>query len=121
MPEPAPREDYSTPKEPTVSDLGVEALEIAKPSITNLSAPILVQFVLSKVTYVERQLFLQASMNENVANSSGSHHTHVSATTIGCIFPPNPPSPVWTTLVSTTSSSGRGLIPSSVMTTTPFT
>jgi hypothetical protein len=73
------------------------------------------------VTPSERQLVLQAAMEENVATSSGSPHTPILATTTGGIFPPNPPSPVQTTVVSTPSTSGSGLIPSSVVTTAPFT
>jgi hypothetical protein len=38
VPEPAPRGDYLTPEEPTISDLGVEALRPANPLITDLSS-----------------------------------------------------------------------------------
>jgi hypothetical protein len=60
-------------------------------------------------------------MEENVATSSESPHTASTDTTIGGILPPNPPSPVWTTVVSTSSILGSGPIPSSVETTALFT
>jgi hypothetical protein len=110
-----------TLEEPTISDLGVEALGPANPPITDLSASILVQVVPPEVTPSERQLVLQATMEENVATSSGSPHTPISATTTGGILPPIPPSPVQTTVVLTPSTSGSGLIPSSAATTAPFT
>jgi hypothetical protein len=75
VPEPALRGDYSTLEEPTISDLGAESLGPSNPLITDLSAPILVQVVPPKVTPSERQLVLQAAMEENVATSSGSPHT----------------------------------------------
>jgi hypothetical protein len=108
-------------KEPIVSKLGVESLGPANPLTTNLSAPILLQVVPPKVTPFERQLVLQAAMEENGFTSSGSPHTPILAKTIGGIFPPKPPSPIWTTVVSNPSTSGSGLIPSSTVTTAPFT
>jgi hypothetical protein len=114
VPEPAPRGDYSNLEEPTISDLGVEALGPANPLITDLSVPILVQVVPPRVTPHERQIVLQAAMEANVATSSGSPHTPSTTATTGGIPPPNPPSSVWTTMVSTTSTSGSGLIPSLV-------
>jgi hypothetical protein len=60
-------------------------------------------------------------MEENVATSSGSPHTPSTTVTTGGIPPPNSPSQVQTTMVSTASTSGSGLIPSMVAITTPFT
>jgi hypothetical protein len=59
-------------------------------------------------------------MEENVATSSESLHTPSTTATTGGILPPNPPSLVQTIVVSTTSTSGNGIIPSMVATTTPF-
>jgi hypothetical protein len=99
----------------------VEALGPVNPPITDLSVPILVQVVPPRVTPYEHQIVLQEAMEENVATSSGSPHTPLMTATTGGILPPNPPSLVWTTVVSTPSTSGSGLIPSVVMTTAPFT
>jgi hypothetical protein len=115
------RGDYSTLEEPTISDLEAEALRPANPLITDLSVPILIQVVPPEVTPSECQLVLQATMEANVATSSGSPHTPVTTTTSGGILPPLPPSPVRTTVVSTPSTSGSGLIPLSASTTAPFT
>jgi hypothetical protein len=60
-------------------------------------------------------------MEENAATSSGSPHTPSMTATTGGIPPPNPPSSVQTTMVSTASTSGSGLIPSMVAITAPFT
>ena len=81
-----------TPKESTVSSLGVEALRPTNPLITDLSMLILVQFVPPKVTTSESQLVLQETMEENVVTLFGSPHTLISATTMGGMLPPNPPS-----------------------------
>jgi hypothetical protein len=62
---------------------------LANPLITDLSEPILVQFVLPKVTPSEHQLVLQAAMEANVATSSRIPHTPILATTTGGIFPPH--------------------------------
>jgi hypothetical protein len=60
-------------------------------------------------------------METNVATSSGN--THISSTTIiaGGVLPPNQPSSVQTTMVSTASTLGNGLIPSMATITAPFT
>jgi hypothetical protein len=88
----------------------VEALRPSNPPITDLSMSILVQVFPPKVTPYECQLVLQESMESNAANSFESPHTPVSATTIGGIFPPNPPSLVQTIVVSTSSTLGSGSI-----------
>jgi hypothetical protein len=121
VPEPAPRGEHSNPEEPTISDLGAEALGPFNPPITDLSAPLLIQLAPPRVTHHERQIVLQAAMEENVATSSGSPHTPSTTATTGGIPPPNPPSSVRTTMVSTTSTSGSGLIPSMAAITAPFT
>jgi hypothetical protein len=120
VPKPSPRGDYSNPEELIVSDLGAEALEPANPPITDLSAPTLVQVVPPRVTPHNRQIVLQEAMEENVATSSEIPHTPSMASTIGGIMPPNSPLPVRITMVSTTSTLGNCLIPSSTVTTTSF-
>jgi hypothetical protein len=60
-------------------------------------------------------------MKSNDATSSGSPHTPSMTATIGGIPPPNSPSSVWNTIVSTTSTSGSGPIPSATTTTYLFT
>jgi hypothetical protein len=60
-------------------------------------------------------------METNVATSLGNTHIPSTAVTKGGVPLPNQPSPVWTTMVSTVSTSGNGLIPSMVVITTPFT
>ena len=59
-------------------------------------------------------------MEANVATSFGSPHTHVSATTTGGIFPPNPPSPFCNLVVLIPSTSGNGLIASLATNNAPF-
>jgi hypothetical protein len=83
MPEPAPRGEHSNSEEPTISDLGVEALRPFNPPTTDLSVPLLVQVVPPRVTHHERQIVLQVAMEENVATSSGSPHTPSTTATTG--------------------------------------
>jgi hypothetical protein len=103
-------------EEPTISNLGVEALGLYNPPITYLSAPVIIL-----VDPYKRQVVSQVVMNTNVATSSGNPHTPSTAVTTGGFPPLNQPSPVWTTMVSTASTSGNGLILSMVAITTPFT
>jgi hypothetical protein len=121
MPEPSLRGEHLNSEEPNVSDLGVESLGPSNSPITNLSVPIMVQVVPPRVTHHERQIFLQAAMEANAATSSGSAHTPSTTTTIGGILPPKPPSLVGTTMVSTTSTLGSGIVSSMATITTPFT
>jgi hypothetical protein len=62
-----------------------------------------------------------ATMETNVATSSGNSSIPTTVVTIGDIPPPNPPSLAQTTMVSTTSTSSNGPIPSTMTTTAPFT
>jgi hypothetical protein len=121
VPEPSPREELSNLEEPTISDLGAEALRPYNSLVTNLSVPIVVQVVPPRVTHHERQIVLQETMEANTTTSSGSPHTPSMASTTGGIPPPNPPSSVRTTMVSLASTSGSGLIPSMVAITALFT
>jgi hypothetical protein len=63
----------------------------------------------------------QASMVANVATSSGDTHIPSTTITTGGVPPPNQPSSVRTTMVSTASTSSSGLIPSMAAITAPFT
>jgi hypothetical protein len=63
------------------------------------------------VTPSECKIVLQVAMEVNTTTSSGSPHTPISATTVGGISLPSPPSSVHTLVVSTPSTSGNGLIP----------
>jgi hypothetical protein len=101
VPEPAPRGDFLTLEEPTISDLEEEGLRPANPLITDLLVSILIQIVPPEVTSSERQLVLRVTMEVNVATSSGSPHTPVMTTTLGGILPPLPPfqsGPQWSRL-----------------------
>jgi hypothetical protein len=51
-------------------------------------------------------------METNVSTSSGSPHIPSMTIKTGGFPPPNSPSQVWVTMVSTASTSGNGLIPS---------
>jgi hypothetical protein len=103
-------------EEPIISDLGVEALGLYNPPITDLSVPIVVQ-----VQPYEHQVVSQAAMETNVATSSGNTHISSMTVTTGGVPPPNQPSSVRATMVSTASTSGNGLILSMVAITAPFT
>jgi hypothetical protein len=116
VPDSSSRREHLILEEPTISNLGAEALGLYNPSITDLSVPIIVQ-----VHPYERQVVSQAAMETNAATSSGNPHTPSTVVTTGCFLPPNQLSPVQTTMVLTTSTSGNGLIPSMVTITAPFT
>jgi hypothetical protein len=60
-------------------------------------------------------------METNVATSSGNSSIPTTAITTGGVPPPNPPSSVRATMVSTASTLSSGLIPSLAVTTAPFT
>jgi hypothetical protein len=60
-------------------------------------------------------------MEENVATLLGSPHTPSMTSTTGGVIPPNTPLLVWTTMVSTTSTSSSGMILSMVAITASFT
>jgi hypothetical protein len=58
-------------EEPTISDLGAEALGSYNPPVTDLSVPIVVQVVPPRVTHREHQIVLQATMEEIVLLRQG--------------------------------------------------
>jgi hypothetical protein len=74
-----------------------------------------------RVTYHERQIVLNSAMEANVATLSGGPHTPSMVATTRGVPPPNSPSQVQATMVSTASTSGSGLISSMAMITASFT
>jgi hypothetical protein len=60
-------------------------------------------------------------METNDATSLGNPHIPSTTIIIEGFLPPNQLSPVWTTMVSTTSTLGNDLIPSMATITAPFT
>jgi hypothetical protein len=119
IPEPAPREDFPAPEESTISDLEVEGFRPANPLITDLSAPLLIQTVPPEVTSLEHQFVRRAAMEATSATSSGSPRTPISAAMGGGVMPPPPPPLIRTTVVQTPTTSSRGTIPSTTLTTVP--
>jgi hypothetical protein len=69
----------------------------------------------------KHQVVSQEVMETNAATSSGNTHIPSMTVTTGGLLPPNQPSLVQNTMVSTTSTSGNDLIPSMVAITAPFT
>jgi hypothetical protein len=116
VPDSSPREEHLIPEEPTISNLGAEALGLQEPPNTDLSTPIIVQ-----VYPYEHLIVSQAAMEENAATSLGNTHISSTILTIGGAQPPNQPLSVRATMVSTTSTLGNGLIPSMAAITAPFT
>jgi hypothetical protein len=114
--DPYPRREHLILEEPTISDLGAEALGLYNPLITDLSTPIIVQ-----VDPYECQVVSQATMMTNAATSLGNTHTPSMTLTTGGFPPPNQSSPIQTTMVSTTSTLSNGLIPSMTTITAPLT
>jgi hypothetical protein len=121
MPEPSLIGEHSNLEEPTISNLGVEALGLYNPPINDLSVPIMAQVVPPRATHHKSQIVLQAVMEANDATSSGSAHTPSTNATTGGVLPPNSPPQVLTTMVSTTSTLGSGPIPSMAAITSLFT
>jgi hypothetical protein len=85
------RGEHSNLEEPIISDLRAEALGPYNPSITDLSAPVMIQVVPPRVTHHQHQIVLQVVMEENAATSSGSPHTPSTTSTTRGVLPPNPP------------------------------
>jgi hypothetical protein len=103
-------------EEPIISNLRVESLGTYNPPITDLSTTIVVQ-----VLPYACQVVSQAAMEENTATSLGNTHISFTTITTGGVPPPNQPSSVRATLVSTASTTGNCLSPSMVAITAPFT
>jgi hypothetical protein len=103
-------------EESTILDLGAKAFGLVETSTTDLSAPTIVP-----IHPYECQTVSHAAMETNVVTPSRNSSIPTTVVTIGEFPPPNPPSPVRATMVSTTSTSHNGPIPSLEVATTPFT
>jgi hypothetical protein len=103
-------------EEPTIYDLGAEAIGSYNPLITDLSVPVIVQ-----VYPYECQALSKAAIETNATTSLGNPHTPSTTVTTGGFPPPNQPLSVWTTMVLIASTSGNGLILSMRTITSPFT
>jgi hypothetical protein len=69
----------------------------------------------------EHLIVSQEEMEKNATNSSRNYHIPSTSFISGGVPPPTQLSSVRTTMVSTTSTSGNGLIPSIMAITAPFT
>jgi hypothetical protein len=103
-------------EEITILDFGEKALGPTKTPNTNLLAPIIVL-----IHPYECQTVSHTAMETNVVTPSRNSSIPTMVVTTGEFPPPNPPSLVQATMVSTTSTSHSGLIPSMAAATTPFT
>jgi hypothetical protein len=103
-------------KETTVLDFGAKALGPPETPTTDLSTPIIVP-----IHPYECQIVSHASMETNVVTPSRNSSISTTVVTTGEFPPPNPPSLVRATMVSTTSTLHSGLIPSMTAATAPFT
>jgi hypothetical protein len=102
--------------EPIFSDLGVKYLGMYNPPIIDLSMPIIIQ-----VQPYERQVVSQATMETNVATSSGSTYISSTVFTTGGSSLRNQPWSVQATMASIVATLGNGLILSMMMMTNPLT
>jgi hypothetical protein len=103
-------------EESTILDLGANALGPVETPTTDFLAPFIVP-----IQFYECQTVLHRAMETNVVTPSGNSSIPTTIVTIGDFSPPNPPSPVQDTMVSTASTSHSGPIPSLAVATTPFT
>jgi hypothetical protein len=103
-------------EESTVLDLGVKTLGLVETPTTDISAPTIIL-----IHPYECQTVSHEAMETNVVTPSGNSSIPNMVVTTGEFPPPNPPSPVRATMVSTTSTSHSGLIPSLAVAATPFT
>jgi hypothetical protein len=105
VPDPSSRGEHLILEEPFISNLGVESLGPYNPPITDLSTPIFIQ-----VLPYEHQVVSQETMEANAATSLGNTHILSMIFTIGGVPPPNQPSLVQDTMVSTASTLVSSLI-----------
>jgi hypothetical protein len=91
-------------------------LGLVETSTTDLSAPTIVPIHPYKCQTVSH-----TAMETNVVTPSGNSSIPTMVVTIGEFSPPNPPSLVQATMVSTANRSHSGPIPSLAVVTTPFT
>jgi hypothetical protein len=104
------------PEELTILDLRENALGLVETPTTDFLAPFIVP-----IQFYEHQTVLHTIMETNVVTPSGNSSIPTMVVTTGEFSPPNPPSMVQTTMVSTVATSHSGLIPSLAAATTPFT
>jgi hypothetical protein len=103
-------------EEPTISNLGEKSLGPSKTPTTDPLMPIIVQ-----IYPYGFQRMLQVAMETNVATSFRNSHIPSTIVTTGGVLPPNPPSLVQDTMVSSASTLSNGLILSMVVAIAPFT
>jgi len=115
VPDPSSRGEHLILEEPIIFYLGAEALGPYNPPITDLSMPIV------QVLPYKRPIVSPTTIEENVATSSRKTNISFTNVTTGGVPPPNQPSSVRATMVSTASTPGSSLIPSMVAITTPYT
>jgi hypothetical protein len=104
------------PDESTLLDLGVKDFGLVETSTTNILTPTIIP-----IHPYECQIVLHTAMETNVVTPSENSSIPTMVVTTGEFPHPNPPSLVQSTMVSTTSTSHSGPIPSLVVATTPFT
>jgi hypothetical protein len=104
------------PKESNVLDPGAKDFGLVETSTTDISAPTIVL-----IHPYECQTVSHATMETNVVTPFGNSSIPTMVVTTGEFPPPIPPSPVQSTMVSTTSTSHSGPILSLAAATTPFT
>jgi hypothetical protein len=104
------------PEEATILDFGAKALGPPETLTTDNSAPTIVPIHPYKCQTVSH-----VAMETNVVTPSGNSSIPTTVVTTGEFPPPNPPSSVRATMVSTASTSHNGPIPSMVAATTHFT
>jgi hypothetical protein len=109
------REENIILEEPTITDLGMQALGPNNPLVTDLSVLIFIQVYPYECLEVS-----QAEMEPNPATSSRNSHIPSTTVTTGGVPPRNQPSPIWATMVSTASTLGNGSLPSLATITTPL-
>jgi hypothetical protein len=103
-------------EESTILDLGAKAFGLVETSTANILAPTIIL-----IHPYECQTVLHTTMETNIVTPSRNSSIPTTVVTTGAFPPPNPPSLVRATMVSTASTSHSGLIPSLVAATTPFT
>jgi hypothetical protein len=102
--------------EMTVLDLEGKSLGPFETSTTDLSVPII-----ALIHPYECQTVSHAAMETNVVSPSGNSSIPTTVVTTREFPPPNPPSQVRATMVSTASTLHSGPVPSMAAATTPFT
>jgi hypothetical protein len=104
------------PEESTILDIGAKNFGLVETSTTDLSTPTIIP-----IHRYECQTMSHATMETNVVTPSENSSIPTTVVTTREFPPPNPPSPVRATMVSTASTSHSGLIPYFATATTPFT